>query len=217
MSTDSRLFDEIERHLLKDEQPSQFLIDLSKRPEFSRYPLTMLKRLITTEQSPVHHPEGNVWNHTLLVVDEAAKLRHKSKDARVLMWSALLHDTGKPDTTKVRKGKITAYDHDRAGEKLAREFLTHFTDDTALVDTVCGLVRYHMQILYVAKGLPFADIKGMKQRTDIREVALIGLCDRLGRTHADREKEEQNIARFVAQCTTGLVTTLDEAQSEFLR
>ncbi len=160
----------------------------------------MLGRLMTTEQSPVHHPEGNVWNHTLLVVDEAAKVRSQSKNARVLMWAALLHDTGKPATTKVRKGKITAYDHDTAGEKLAREFLSHYTDDNAFIDAVCGMVRYHMQILYVAKGLPFADIKGMKQCTDIGEIALIGLCDRLGRTNVDKEKEEENIRRFVERC-----------------
>lgn len=200
MNTDNRLFAEIEQHLLTDEQPSRYLTDLSTRAEFSDYPLTMLKQMLTTQQSPVHHPEGNVWNHTLLVVDEAAKVRKQSKNARVLMWAALLHDIGKPETTKVRKGKITAYDHDRAGEKRARQFLSHYTDDTAFIDAVCGLVRYHMQILYVAKGLPFADIRGMKQSTDIEEISLIGLCDRLGRTHVDKEKEEENIRRFVARC-----------------
>jgi HD superfamily phosphodiesterase len=51
-----------------------------------------LKRV---EQQPDHHPEGNVWEHILLVVDLAAEGRHLSEDPRVFMWSALLHDLGK--------------------------------------------------------------------------------------------------------------------------
>ncbi len=200
MNADKHLFEEMEHHLLGDESPSEYLITLSQRPEFSAYPLTMLKRLAETEQSPVHHPEGNVWNHTLLVVDEAAKVRHKSRNPRAFMWAALLHDTGKPDTTRLRKGKITSYDHDKVGAKLCEEFLSYFTDDTALIDAVRGLVRYHMHILFVANNLPFADIKGMKKDTDVQEIALLGLCDRLGRTHPDREKEEENIRRFVKKC-----------------
>jgi putative nucleotidyltransferase with HDIG domain len=38
------------------------------------------------------------------------------------MWAALLHDIGKPDTTKQYKGRITSYDHDKAGALIARKF-----------------------------------------------------------------------------------------------
>lgn len=65
----------------------------------------MLHRLKGTEQSLLHHPEGDVWNHTLLVVDEAANVKNKSTDAAVFMWAALLHDIGKPDTT-TKPGKV---------------------------------------------------------------------------------------------------------------
>jgi len=54
-----------------------------------------------------------------------------------------------------------------------------------------------MQILFVVNELPFADINGMKRNTDINEVALLGLCDRLGRTGYDRKKEEENIELFL--------------------
>ena len=89
----------------------------------------MLYQLKRTDQSPLHHPEGNVWNHTLLVLDEAAKVRRISRDPKVFMWAALLHDIGKPETTRIRKGKITAYDHDKAGAELSKEFLRQFSDD----------------------------------------------------------------------------------------
>ncbi len=201
MSTDNAMLYTLERHLLEDERPSEYLLPLSQTREFAAYPLVMLKRLADTEQSPIHHPEGSVWNHTLLVVDEAARVKEKSRNARAFMWAALLHDTGKPATTRVRKDKITAYNHDRAGAELAAKFLSCFTDDIGLIDAVRHLVRYHMHILYVVNGLPFADIEGMKRHTDITEVALLGLCDRLGRTGADRAKEEENIRRFLARCT----------------
>jgi hypothetical protein len=57
-----------------------------------------------------------------------------------------------------------------------------------------------MQILFVVKDLPFGDIKTMKQQTDVNEVALLGLCDRLGRTGSDRRLEEDNIRQFLRKC-----------------
>ncbi|MFA9380795.1 MAG: HDIG domain-containing metalloprotein [Acetanaerobacterium sp.] len=200
MTPDKALFLDLERHLMNDEHPAQYLAILSEKPEFRAYPFSMLYSLVETMQSPQHHPEGSVWNHTMLVVDEAAKAKGKSSDARAFLWAALLHDAGKFPVTSVHKGRITAYDHDRAGAALAREFLSCFTDDERLIGAVYYLVRYHMQILYVVNNLPFADIKGMKEHTDIHEIALLGLCDRLGRTGSDRQKEERNIRIFLDRC-----------------
>lgn len=190
-------------HLLHDEKPSIYLNAVYDRPEFRQYPFSMLHRLRSTEQSPIHHPEGNVWNHTLLVVDEAAKRKHLSADASAFMWSALLHDIGKPDTTKIRKGKITAYNHDGVGEKLARRFLQEFTEDKVFIDKVAYLVRYHMHLLFVVRDMPFKDMEGMKRHTDIQEVALLGLCDRLGRVGVNIEEEQRQVRLFIQLCTDG--------------
>ena len=160
----------------------------------------MLYNLKKTEQSPIHHPEGNVWNHTLLVVDEAARVKFKSKNQAALMWASLLHDIGKPSTTKSRKGKLTAYDHDKVGAELSKDFLQVLSADAKLVNQVYQLIRYHMQILFVVKDLPFADIEGLKLNTDIKELALLGLCNRLGRKGFDRNKEEKNIELFLQKC-----------------
>ncbi len=195
-----QLYSDLSFHLLNDDRPSIYLNEIYDKPEFKQYPFSMLRRLRSTEQSPVHHPEGNVWNHTLLVVDEAAKRKSRSTDAPVFMWSALLHDIGKPATTKIRKGKITAYNHDKLGEKLARQFLHEFTRDRVFIDKVAFLVRYHMQILFVVNDMPYKDIKGMKLQTDIHEVALLGLCDRLGRTGANPAEEERQVRLFIERC-----------------
>lgn len=194
-----KLFNDIHLHLMADEKPSDFLNSLSNNHMFQDSPFSMLLRLKETEQSPVHHPEGNVWNHTMLVVDEAAKVKKNSKNPEAFMWAALLHDIGKPDTTRKRKGKITAYDHDRVGAVLTIKFLEYFPCVKDFVDNVVNLVRYHMHILYVTKDLPFAKTKEMIDKVDINEIALFGLCDRLGRLDVDKDKEDETIQLFLTK------------------
>ncbi len=195
------LFNDMDIHLIKDDQPSFYFIELSNTSIFDQYPFNMLSALKKTDQSPKHHPEGNVWNHTMLVLDEAAKVKGQSTDKRVFMWAALLHDIGKPGTTKTRKGRITAYDHDLLGAELAGKFLREFTNDKAFVTKVTSIVRWHMQILFVVNDLPYADINTMKAQTDIRDIALFGLCDRLGRLSPDYAVEENNIKKFIEKCS----------------
>lgn len=191
---------EMNNHLLMDEKPSEYFNSILEVPILKEHPFSMLYNLKKAEQSPVHHPEGNVWNHTMLVIDYAAKEKNKSSNQRVFMWAALLHDIGKPPTTRIRKGKITSYDHERVGAVMAREFLEEFTTDENFIKKVCSLIRWHMQILHVAKNMPFGNIKGMKEETDINEVALLGFCDRMGRKNPDTAKESQNIALFLKKC-----------------
>lgn len=200
MNSLKKLYIDIDCHLQNDNKPSQYLEHISSESLFKKYPFNMLYKLKQTKQSPEHHPEGNVWNHTMLVIDEAADLKYRSKDAAAFMWTAFLHDIGKPDTTRMRKGRITAYDHDIAGEKLARTFLSEFIDDKDFIKSVTSLIRWHMQILFVVNNLPFADIRTMKKQIDVNEVALFGLCDRLGRLNPDRKQEENNIKIFLRKC-----------------
>lgn len=194
------MFDVLDRCLMQAKRPSDELNALAKQEGFQNYPYALLLEQKKTEQSPKHHPEGNVWNHTLLVVDEAAKRKQFSRNPRVLMWAALLHDIGKPATTKLRKGRITAYDHDKKGTDLAREFLTAVTQEQELIETVPWLVRYHMQVLYVVKKLPYQDIPGMRAHTDLQELALLCYCDRMGRLGAEEESERADILVFLKRC-----------------
>ncbi len=194
-------FEEITEHLLNENKPSTYIIELDKTGIFEReYPFTLLGQLKTTPQNPVHHPEGSVWNHTLLVLDNAAQRRSISQNPQVLMWAALLHDLGKSTTTRERKGRITSYDHDREGEKLAEKFLSQLTHDRKFIREVAKMVRWHMQILFVVKNLPFANVKKMAAEVSIEEIALLGFCDRLGRGELSQEKkqeEERTIEKFL--------------------
>ena len=192
-----KLFKDIDAHLMNDERPSQYLQSLSG-PIFEKtHPFKMLALLKNVEQSKLHHPEGSVWNHTLMVVDEAAARKDEAvAGSRVFMWAALLHDIGKGPATKIRNGRITAYDHDKVGKKIAIEFLKEFEDEI-FVSKVAALVRWHMQILFAAKNMHFADFDGMKSETDVRDVALLGLCDRLGRAGSGKKEAEEAVRIFL--------------------
>lgn len=188
-------FDKISKHLLEDESPSLFFDDLDK--ELIGYPLNLLSKLKDIDQSPKYHPEGNVWNHTMMVVDEAAKVRNQSHDSKAFMWAALLHDIGKLETTKVRRGRITSYDHDKVGASTSKSFLESYTNDRAFITKVSMLIKYHMHMLYVLKGLPFGNPTQMIKDTDIHDLALLCSCDRLGRIGADIDVEASNYNRFI--------------------
>lgn len=204
-------FIEFDVHLMNDKKPSHYFNELTKTGLFEgKYPYTLLGDLIKVPQSPKHHPEGSAWNHTMLVVDNAAERKHLSQNPKVFMWAALLHDLGKASATRIRKGRITAYDHDRLGEQLSIKFLKEFTDDEEFINQVSKMVRWHMQILYVTKDLPFTDIDKMAAEVSVNEIALLGLCDRLGRGDVTIEKmqeEEKDIKIFLEKCREHLGKT----------
>lgn len=198
------MFEEFQTHLMEDEKPSLYFEKIIDNQDiFTQYPYTLLRCLLDTPQSPEHHPEGNVWRHTMLVVDNAAKVKELSENPRAFMWAALLHDLGKAPTTKIKKGKITSYDHDKVGAELSRNFLEALTKDEELIKQVIALVRWHMQTLFVTKKLPFGDVGKMALDISIKEIALLSQCDRLGRGEMNKNKikeEKGNIKSFVRIC-----------------
>ncbi len=203
MPEHKEIFKTFEYHLLNDEKPSEFFNIEIKKEYFNDYPFNMLKKLKEIPQSEKHHPEGNVWNHTMMVIDEAALCKGESEEPRAFMWAALLHDIGKASATKLKKGRIVAYDHDKIGAVMAIDFLKALSDENSFIKKVSELVRWHMQILFVVKELPFAEINKMKSRVSYKEIALLGLCDRLGRGELSPEKireEKETIKHFIKKC-----------------
>lgn len=189
-------FDDI---LLNSDKPSVEIKKLINEGAFNEKPFVKIKNLQDIEQNLVHHPEGNVLNHTLLVIDKASKYKEQSKDKRAFMWAAFLHDLGKLTTTQKRKGKITAYGHDLQGEILSRQFLHQVIEDEKFIDDVCALVKHHMQPLFYDKKLPYFKEKEIISESDYSEISLLSLADRLGRSNLCDEKikqEEKRINNF---------------------
>ena len=178
---DKELFLDIEHHLLNDDKPSVYLKESLKSHKLDDYPFSMIKELEEVDQNPKFHPEGNVFIHTMMVIDEGAKVRERSLNKRAFMWALLLHDIGKKPTTKIRKGKLTSYNHDIAGADMTRVFLAYFDEEESFINEVTSLVRWHMQSLFVTKNLKYQNVDAMLEEVTINDIVLVSLSDRLGR------------------------------------
>ena len=178
---DKELFLDIEHHLLNDDKPSVYLRESLKSHRLDDYPFSMIKELEEVDQNPKFHPEGNVFIHTMMVIDEGAKVRERSLNKRAFMWALLLHDIGKKPTTKIRKGKLTSYNHDIAGADMTRVFLAYFDEEESFINEVTSLVRWHMQSLFVTKNLKYQNVDAMLEEVTINDIVLVSLSDRLGR------------------------------------
>lgn len=193
------IFLKINEILLTSSKPSKELENLINEGYFDKEPFNKIKKLNDIEQSQKYHPEGSVLKHVFLVVDLASEYKKYSNDEKVFMWGALLHDIGKLTTTKIRKNRITSYNHDTEGKDIAIEILDSLTDDEDFKQKVSKLVRWHMQPLFYDKNLPFFQPQDMINDVEYKEIALLSLCDRLGRGNLDEDKiksEKERIEKF---------------------
>ena len=139
-----RVFDELKKALLKANKPSIFFKSLKDINQLS-YWFKEVEDLIGINQSEIHHPEGDVFTHTMMVLDEAAKLRDKAKNKLAFMLAALCHDFGKTVTTEIKKGKLTAYGHEVESVTLAKVLLDRLTNKISLKKETLNLIKLHMK------------------------------------------------------------------------
>ena len=185
-----RLFDELRKLLLKAARPS-IGFEFLRRTNLLRF-FPELEAMVGCPQDPEWHPEGTVWEHTMLVLDEAAALREgDDADDLVLMMAALCHDVGKPPTTVNVGGRIRSPQHDDLGVPIAQEFLARLRAPSDLAEKVGMLVRVHLAPATLVKGE--ATAKGYRRLA--RKLDRVGLnarmlhrvaqADHFGRTTPD--------------------------------
>ena len=140
-----RVFAETEKALLKAEKPSVFFRVLREMDHLREF-FPELERTAGVLQNPKFHPEGDVFEHTMLVVDRAAELRGRAEWPLGLMFSALMHDLGKIVATEVQEdGRITAYGHEVQGLALVEAQMRRLTRHEKLVRYVCNQSELHMR------------------------------------------------------------------------
>jgi poly(A) polymerase len=103
------------------------------------------------EQPPQYHPEGDVFVHTLLLLE---KLR--AGCSKTLAWGALLHDVGKPPTFRVAPDRIRFDGHVEIGVKMAAEICRRLRFSNDETDQILALVDNHMR---------FGQVERMNQST----------------------------------------------------
>lgn len=185
-----RVWTEVEKLLLLSDRPSRGLwLGHELRVVARLWP--ELDVLQTCPQDPQWHPEGDVWTHTLMVVDQAATRKDGlSRPEQVcLMLGAVLHDVGKPLTTAVIDGRIRSPAHESVGLEPAARMLdrlhVHTMDGYDVRGQVLAFVQYHMLPGAWHKSTdPVSDgaFRRLARKTDLALLARLAEADCMGRT-----------------------------------
>lgn len=177
-----RVFEELKKALLKAEKPSLFFETLKDMNQLGDW-FSEVEQLIGVEQNRKHHAEGDVWTHSMMVLDEAAKRREKVNHPLGFMLSALVHDFGKVISTEFKNGEFHAYQHETKGLPMIDAFLRRLTKETALIRYVLNMAELHMKptVMAGASSSVKATNKlfdGAKEPNDLIHLAI---CDSLGK------------------------------------
>ena len=142
-----------------------------------------VKALIGVAQNPKYHAEGDVWTHTMMVLDEAAKLRHRAAQPLWFMLAAVTHDFGKAVATEEKNGVLHAYEHEKRGLPLAEAFLRRITSETKLIEYVLNLTLLHMKPNTVAGARSAKKVTNrmFDQSIDPEGLLCLALADDRGR------------------------------------
>jgi tRNA nucleotidyltransferase (CCA-adding enzyme) len=184
-----RIWGELEKLLLQAERPSigfALALDLGVVDRL----LPEMRPLVGCEQEPEWHPEGDVWTHTLMVIDKARELNADLDRPRLtaIMLGAVCHDLGKPATTAVLDGRIRSLDHEQAGVEPTLAVLErlnlHTIDGFDVRTQVVGLVAHHLKpgMFHKAPNVGDGAFRRLAQKVDLELLARLARADCLGRT-----------------------------------
>ena len=184
-----RIWGEIEKLLLQAARPS-LGFDLALDLGVIDRVLPEMRPLVGCAQEPEWHPEGDVWTHTLMVIDRARQLNGDLDRPRLItvMLGAVCHDLGKPVTTAFVDGRIRSLDHEQAGVEptlgLLDRLNIHTIDGFDVRGQVVGLVAQHLKPGMFRKAESVGDgaFRRLAQKVDLELLARLARADCLGRT-----------------------------------
>jgi tRNA nucleotidyltransferase (CCA-adding enzyme) len=184
-----RVWGEIEKLLLRARRPSiGFALALELGIVERLFP--ELLATVGCPQEPEWHPEGDVWVHTLLVIDEARKriddLAYPQQVA--VMLGAVCHDLGKPATTAFVDGRIRSLEHEEEGvapsARLLDRLNVHSMQGFDVRREVLGIVANHLKPgMFCKANPPVSDgaFRRLAQKVDLELLARVAKADCEGR------------------------------------
>ena len=185
-----RIWGEIEKLLLLAARPSVGFALARDLDVVSRY-WPELHALIDCPQEPEWHPEGDVWIHTLMVIDQArTRLDGLTRGpALAMMLGAVCHDLGKPATTALIDGRIRSLGHEEGGVAPASALLdrwnVHTIEHYDVRRAVLGLVAHHLKpSMFFKSATPVGDgaFRRLALKVDLELLARFAKADCHGRT-----------------------------------
>ncbi|WP_447578427.1 AAA family ATPase [Achromobacter kerstersii] len=161
----------------------------------------------TTPQDPRYHGEGDVWTHTMMVVDALLALPQyqaaSRADQEVVFLAALLHDVAKHSTTVIDPvtGAIGQPGHSRKGAIDARIALWDAGTPFAVREAVCRLISVHQVPFFALEGSrrgkpPEFIARELSWHVSLPLLAMLAEADMRGRICADAQRVLDNIALF---------------------
>jgi len=150
-----------------------------------------LQALAGCPQEPEWHPEGDVWIHTLQVVDQArSRIDDLARPQQIaVMLGAVCHDFGKPATTAVIDGRIRSLDHEEQGVAPTLSFLDRLNvrsmDGYDVRQQIIGIVAQHLKpgSWYKVRGeVGDGAFRRLAQKVDLELLARVAKSDCLGRS-----------------------------------
>jgi tRNA nucleotidyltransferase (CCA-adding enzyme) len=183
-----RVFEEFKKLFLKSNKPSIGMNYLKELGVLKHFP--ELDALVGCIQDKQFHPEGDVWIHTLMTLDEMVKL--KTGDAYkdlYLFYALLCHDLGKPFCTEIINERVTSHKHEALGVEPTISFLKRITNEKNFIEKITPLVKNHLAPfqLYKAESSLKA-VKRLSLKCNIEELCIVCLADCKGRTIPDKDK-----------------------------
>jgi tRNA nucleotidyltransferase (CCA-adding enzyme) len=184
-----RIWGEFEKLLLVAEHPS-IGFAIGRDLGVIRQLLPEMEPLYDCPQDPEWHPEGNVWIHTLMVIDEARKLNGDLDRARLatVMLGAVCHDLGKPATTAVIDGRVRSPNHEAEGLAPATRILDRLNvnsiDGFDVRAQVLGIVAEHLRPSAFHKAretVKDGAFRRLAQKVDLELLVRFGRADCHGR------------------------------------
>ena len=184
-----RIWGELEKLLLQAARPSiGFRLAFELGVVQQLFP--ELAALVDCPQEPEWHPEGDVWVHTLLVIDRAREQIDDLDHPRqiVIMLGAVCHDFGKPATTAWRDGRIRSFNHEEEGVAPAHAFLdrlnVHSVEGYDVRQQTIGLVAHHLKPGMwhkVRDEVGDGAFRRLARKVDLELLARLAKADCLGR------------------------------------
>jgi tRNA nucleotidyltransferase (CCA-adding enzyme) len=144
-----RIWSEIEKLLFAPRPSIGFALALDLGAITALFP--ELQALVGCPQEPEWHPEGDVWVHTLQVIDRArTRIDDLPRPQQIaIMLGAVAHDLGKPATTAFSDGRIRSMDHEEQGVAPASAFLDRLNVNTIdgydVRRQVLGITAQHLK------------------------------------------------------------------------
>ncbi len=194
-----RIYEEFKKLFLKSSKPSIGFELLRKLGILKYFP--ELEALVRCEQDKEYHPEGSVWIHTLMSLDEMVKLKTDDEYRNLyLFYAVLCHDLGKPYCTKEINGRITSYKHEKLGVEPTKSFLKRLTDEKRFIEKIIPLVENHLApfALYKANSSLKA-VKRLSLRCNIEDLCLVCLSDCKGRDIPDKKKCDDAVSWLLSK------------------